>query len=331
MIRELSCSIALTLLVFAIASADSGEGEIRRGRVVKVTSGDTFVLEDNTGVRMAGIRDIEVPIQWGENGRFPWSQAKDHLSSLVLGKEVRLVVDKSHRGYASAVVYIDKPWDTINVNMKMVADGYATADLCFREDTLCAFLDTEICARKERAGLWGDLCFDVVCDERPLARVDRSDWRVYANKRSGIELRIPPSAEVVESDTLININLFSDSTNGARLSLFLRVTSDTGQGCFRAAGFRHEYGGDKLDRADTVYLGSTEFYRWAGGEGAAGTYFQEDGYSTGKAGTCVTMSYTRALSYHPPVDWPLPSPDRDSQMALFDQLHRVVSSLRFTK
>lgn len=119
-----------------------------RARVLSVTAGDTFILEDGRKVRLVG---INAPAR----GWPYYEEAKWELTKLILNKEVLLSKDKSEVDKEDRLlryVYID---DTL-VNEKMLKLGLAEV-LTIPPNTAHSqlFLSAERAAREKRVGMWG--------------------------------------------------------------------------------------------------------------------------------------------------------------------------------
>ena len=141
------------------------------GRVVGVTDGDTItVLAGGLEMRVR-LAQIDAP----ERGQ-PWgSRAKQALSNLVFGKEVRVVqTDVDHYGRVVGRVYAGGQ----DVNAEMVRGGHAWVYRRYATDQSLHALEDE--ARESSRGLWA----------LPEAqRTSPSEWR-----RESTSPRAPPRA-----------------------------------------------------------------------------------------------------------------------------------------
>lgn len=132
------------LLYLLLAFAEPTE---IRGKVVSIADGDTLtVLVDRqqVKVRLEGIDSPEAKQAFG-------ARAREALGKLVHDKQVTVkVTGKDRYGRSLGVVLLDG----VNVNQKMVADGYAWHFKRYSKDKTLAEL--EVKARSAKAGLWAD-------------------------------------------------------------------------------------------------------------------------------------------------------------------------------
>lgn len=127
---------------------------IRTALITRVIDGDTVVLESGERVRYIGIDTPE--LRGAPEVVALGRAAAEHNRQLVEGKTARLVPDTRRRdrhGRLLAYVYID----TLFVNARMIADGYALA-YTVPPDVKHAewFRALEREARERRRGLWGE-------------------------------------------------------------------------------------------------------------------------------------------------------------------------------
>lgn len=116
-------------------------------RVTHIVDGDTFDIDSGERVRMIG---IDTP----ERGDVYYKEAKEYLTILIHGKNVRLAKDVSERdryGRLLRHVYIDEQW----INEKMIRDGFARL-VTYAPDVshVADFTRAERAAREEQIGLW---------------------------------------------------------------------------------------------------------------------------------------------------------------------------------
>ena len=141
--------IALTLCCVLLGSSVSLATEFN-GKVVGVKDGDSLVIRQDSGVA------VEIRL-WGIDApekRQAYSNAsKQHISSLIFGKRVKVLVRDTDR-YGRTVAEIILA-DGRNVNQEMVKAGYAWwfRKYAPNDDTL-ANLESE--ARRAKRELWAD-------------------------------------------------------------------------------------------------------------------------------------------------------------------------------
>jgi endonuclease YncB( thermonuclease family) len=133
------------------------------GRVVGVSDGDTITVLDETKtphkIRLAGIDAPEKGQPFGQN-------AKQHMSDLVYGKEVRLEGDKQDRyGRTVAKVWVTPVScpncpKTLDAGMAMLTVGLAWHYKKYQKEQSAEdrerYSFAEIEAKAKRAGLWAD-------------------------------------------------------------------------------------------------------------------------------------------------------------------------------
>jgi len=117
-------------------------------RVVRVVDGDTFIIETGERVRVIGINAPEMKTLYGP-------PAKEHLLALIDGKTVDLQPDhisndKDVYGRLLRYVYLDG----IDINKKMVTDGYAIAFLKYPFDKETEYKQEEVKAKSASLGIW---------------------------------------------------------------------------------------------------------------------------------------------------------------------------------
>lgn len=116
------------------------------GRVVRITDGDTLTVL-NMGNQQIKVRlsEIDTPESHQPYG----SRAKQALSDLAFGKDVRVIVRSTDRyGRTVGRVYAG----TIDVNAEMVRQGAAWVYRQYNRDPLLVSFEHE--ARLARRGLW---------------------------------------------------------------------------------------------------------------------------------------------------------------------------------
>jgi len=165
LLRRLSFSLAC-LLLFAASVAQAGTfsiiGKSRWVSVAYIFDGDTFRTRSGERIRLLGINTPEVA--HNNQREQPYArQAKRRLTQLIMGKSVRLRLDKEKKdkyGRTLAQVYLhDGRW----VNNMLVADGlahvYTFAPNFYWADAL---LRAEKTARTDMRGLWKSARFRVI-------------------------------------------------------------------------------------------------------------------------------------------------------------------------
>ena len=125
------------------------QSEERGLRVIKITDGDTFVLEGGVRVRLADINAPELEFCLGQ-------EAKKRLKELILGKIVQLPFTRPDKfGRLLALVYQGDVW----VNQVMLAEGLgrydSTQTIKTKDQQLLAAAHQ---AKKEKRGVYSPRC-----------------------------------------------------------------------------------------------------------------------------------------------------------------------------
>ncbi len=140
-LRALFAAFAILLAQAAVSA------EELRGRVVGITDGDTLTLlterREEVRIRLAA---IDTP----ESGQPYGSRARQILSDLTFGKQVRVAVQDTDR-YGRTVGRVFA--GGLDVNAEMVRRGAAWVFRRYSDDP--GLLRLEQAARAERLGLWG--------------------------------------------------------------------------------------------------------------------------------------------------------------------------------
>ena len=164
--------LAATLAAFLGIGGVSDDAEIR-GRVVKIADGDTITILVATGT--TGVSPVANASPLGQRASCPLpasptqhkirlngidapeshqafgQKSKQHLSSLVFGKDVRVKYKSRDKyGRILGTVYVDGK----DVNLEMLKAGYAWHYKRF--DSTPAYAAAESEARQNRRGLWLD-------------------------------------------------------------------------------------------------------------------------------------------------------------------------------
>lgn len=128
---------------------------VRGERVVEIIDGDTFVLLNGEKVRMIGINAPERSDIFGD-------EATNYLSHLILNQDITLISDKIGKDrdrYGRLLRYAIS--DTIDINKKMIEDGYAFAYLKYKFSKEDEYRNAQIKAQKLGFGIWGNVEQDV--------------------------------------------------------------------------------------------------------------------------------------------------------------------------
>ena len=115
--------------------------------VKRVIDGDTIELRGGERVRLLG---INAP----EKGQYLYKEAKEYLKSLVEGKTVRLVRDKTNKDkYGRFLRYVFL--GDMFINLEMIEKGYASVYIIPPDDKFSPlFLEAEYSAKKSKKGIW---------------------------------------------------------------------------------------------------------------------------------------------------------------------------------
>lgn len=118
-------------------------------KVVRVIDGDTFEIETGERVRLLGIDAPEMSSKYGET-------SKQYLISLVEGMTVDLEPDHISPDtdvYNRLLRYVYL--NGVDINEKMVLDGFAPAYLKYKVDKEDQYIKAEIIAKAAKRGIWG--------------------------------------------------------------------------------------------------------------------------------------------------------------------------------
>lgn len=153
-----------SLTIFLLASWASGQqARTLEGRVIGVHDGDTMTVLDAAKkqwkIRLAGIDAPELKQAFGQ-------KAKQELSNVVYGREVRVTYDKTDRyGRIVGVVYPKPPGNNaldgiFAANLWMVRSGFAWHYKQYQSEQTPsarkAYAEAENEARRERFGIWSE-------------------------------------------------------------------------------------------------------------------------------------------------------------------------------
>lgn len=117
-------------------------------RVTRIIDGDTFETETGERVRLIGINAPEISDIFGE-------ESTHHLTELIEGKTVDLVPDhisKDRDVYNRLLRYVIL--NGIDINRRMILDGYAFAYLKYSFDKEEEYKDAQLTASKNNVGIW---------------------------------------------------------------------------------------------------------------------------------------------------------------------------------
>ena len=119
-------------------------------KVTRVIDGDTFETETDEKVRLIGINAPEISDIFGQ-------ESKQYLSDLIENKIVYLQSDNISNDkdrYQRLLRYVII--DSIDINKKMVSDGFAFAYLKYHFIKSSDYEQAQIQARETNKGIWGD-------------------------------------------------------------------------------------------------------------------------------------------------------------------------------
>ena len=139
--------IPILLLITLLFVSPSDLATDLVGKVVGVSDGDTItVLVDKKPIkiRLEGIDAPEAKQSFG-------NRSKQALSDLVFGKEVRVKKTGEDR-YGRSLGFVSR--DGIDINAKMIQDGWAWHYKKYNRDSKLADLELE--ARVAKRGLWAE-------------------------------------------------------------------------------------------------------------------------------------------------------------------------------
>jgi len=137
-----------TILLLSCSNKNTGtetNGSIN-GKVIKIVDGDTFdILTSNNSTIRIRMNGIDCP----ERKQDYYQVCKDALGDYIFGKEVSLITYGTDRYKRTiAAVYIG----TENINLKMIANGYAWHYKKYSSDAKMAQAEEE--AKLQKNGLW---------------------------------------------------------------------------------------------------------------------------------------------------------------------------------
>lgn len=129
-------------------------------KVTRVIDGDTFEIETGEKVRLIGINAPEISDIFGQ-------EAKQYLFELIINKTVELKSDsisKDRDLFQRLLRYVIL--DGVDINMKMISDGFAFAYLKYRFTKSTDYKQGQMNAREMRKGIWGDSKKETIIKEQ---------------------------------------------------------------------------------------------------------------------------------------------------------------------
>jgi micrococcal nuclease len=129
-------------------------------KVTRVIDGDTFETETGEKVRLIGINAPEISDIFGQ-------KAKQYLSDLIANKTVGLQTDNISNDrdrYQRLLRYVIL--DGVDINKKMVADGFAFAYLKYHFSKSTDYEQAQILSREANKGIWGDSKKETIINEQ---------------------------------------------------------------------------------------------------------------------------------------------------------------------
>lgn len=139
-----------TSLVSVIAFSQPAAQQFLKAKVVGIADGDTYeALLPNKSTIKIRMEGIDAP----EKGMPYYQVAKNYLSQLCFGKEVRIVKQSTDR-YGRTIARTYLPDQGKEVGLMMIEAGLAWHFKKYSSDKQLA--EAEILARKNKKGLWAD-------------------------------------------------------------------------------------------------------------------------------------------------------------------------------
>ena len=143
-------------------------------KVTRVIDGDTFETETGEKVRLIGINAPEISDIFGQ-------EAKQYLSDIIENKTVDLQIDNLSNDrdrYQRLLRYVIL--DGVDINKKMVSDGFAFAYLKYKFRKSADYKNTQLDAREKNRGIWGDGKKETIINEQE--RKETSFWQDLSTK-----------------------------------------------------------------------------------------------------------------------------------------------------
>lgn len=132
----------------------------RTTKVTRVIDGDAFETVTGEKVRLIGINDPKISNILGQ-------EAKQYFSDLIENKTVELQTDnisKDRDRYQRLLKYVIL--DGVDINKKMVSDGFAIAYLKYHFSNSIEYEKAQIQARKTNKGILGNSKKETIINEQ---------------------------------------------------------------------------------------------------------------------------------------------------------------------
>lgn len=160
-------SLLLNVYFLNLNNKKTSPGNSTNKQVTRIIDGDTFDVEGNTRIRLAGADAPEYP-----KGCLS-EQSKIRLSELILGKSVEIEeVEKDSFGRTVAFVF----QDDLSIDQTVVSEGLAKAASENESEYSSLLLGREDEAQKAKRGIWSDLC----------TQPSKPECKIKGNTRKGI-------------------------------------------------------------------------------------------------------------------------------------------------
>ena len=141
-------SVLLNVFLVLKSPGEQDKKEELQGTVVRVIDGDTFDLEGEVRIRLAGVEAPEYPKGCLSN------QAKERLEELILGKEVEIeVIEKDNFGRQIGFIRVGD----VFIDKILVEEGLARVVLYSKRKKLKhqdEFIQAEREAKEKNLGIW---------------------------------------------------------------------------------------------------------------------------------------------------------------------------------
>ena len=119
-------------------------------KVTRIIDGDSFETENGEKIRLIGINAPELSDIFGQ-------ESKQYLSDLIENNTVDLqndIISNDRDRYQRLLRYVIL--DGVDINKKMVSDGFAFAYLKYHFSNSHEYEQAQIQARESNKGIWGD-------------------------------------------------------------------------------------------------------------------------------------------------------------------------------